>query len=567
MKSFSLGSITRNLALLVILTVLPVLVVLLYTGLEQRRHSIENAKHEVLLLSHTMAEVQKDITSITRQMLSTLSLMPEVQSLHLQTCSEIFETLLDQNPDYLNIALLDTNGEVLASAQPLSVANLGDRKHVRETLDKKKFSVGEYIISRVESKAPAFAFAYPVFDKNKKLKAVLSAVIKLDYFTRFHELSNLPEKSFIGVTDYQGIRLFYYPPMQDSNPIGKPIKVASWEKASKSKGPGTFMGRGSDGVRRIFSFEQVRLVPGGTPYLYVWTGIPESHVFAPAYAALTRNLSFFLITTVLALFFAWLIGKNTLISPIKNLVTMTQKFAKGDFVVDGTQATLSDEVGTLTMAFHNMADALAKNQKTLRENEARFRLLTDSLDALVYVADMDTYEIVFINEYGKKVFGDITNKICWQSIQQGQVGPCEFCTNKYLLDDDGNPTGVYISESQNTVTGKWFRAHDRAIEWTDGRIVRFEVATDISDRKKDELVKDVLIEKLEKALSEIKTLRGILPICSFCKNIRNDEGYYERIEKYIHKHSGVDFSHTICPACLKKHYPEEYESVSLKKES
>lgn len=55
---------------------------------------------------------------------------------------------------------------------------------------------------------------------------------------------------------------------------------------------------------------------------------------------------------------------------------------------------------------------------------------------------------------------------------------------------------------------------------------------------------------------EIKTLRGILPICAFCKNIRNDKGYYEQIEEYIHKHSGVDFSHTVCPTCMDKHYPD-----------
>nr|MBF0223065.1 hypothetical protein [Desulfobulbaceae bacterium] len=70
--------------------------------------------------------------------------------------------------------------------------------------------------------------------------------------------------------------------------------------------------------------------------------------------------------------------------------------------------------------------------------------------------------------------------------------------------------------------------------------------------------------ELTQAFSEIKILQGILPICSFCKNIRNDEGYYEQIEGYIHKHSGVDFSHTICPTCLKKHYPEESDAIMQK---
>jgi len=69
-------------------------------------------------------------------------------------------------------------------------------------------------------------------------------------------------------------------------------------------------------------------------------------------------------------------------------------------------------------------------------------------------------------------------------------------------------------------------------------------------------------EELEKALSEIKTLKGILPICSYCKKIRDDKGYWNQIESYIHKHSEAEFSHSICPNCLKKHYSElfdEYE--------
>jgi len=57
-------------------------------------------------------------------------------------------------------------------------------------------------------------------------------------------------------------------------------------------------------------------------------------------------------------------------------------------------------------------------------------------------------------------------------------------------------------------------------------------------------------------ISEIKTLRGILPICSICKQIRDDKGYWNQIEAYIEAHSDVDFSHSICPKCAKKHYPD-----------
>lgn len=63
-------------------------------------------------------------------------------------------------------------------------------------------------------------------------------------------------------------------------------------------------------------------------------------------------------------------------------------------------------------------------------------------------------------------------------------------------------------------------------------------------------------EELEAALSEIKTLKGIIPICSYCKKIRDDKGYWEQVEVYVHNHSDADFSHSICPECLKEHYPD-----------
>ncbi|MBW1768638.1 MAG: hypothetical protein JRJ65_16530, partial [Deltaproteobacteria bacterium] len=74
----------------------------------------------------------------------------------------------------------------------------------------------------------------------------------------------------------------------------------------------------------------------------------------------------------------------------------------------------------------------------------------------------------------------------------------------------------------------------------------------------------VLLDKnieLQKALDEIKTLRGIIPICSHCKQIRDDEGMWKKIEEYIHAHSEASFSHSICPDCMRKHYPEQYVSI------
>ncbi|MDO9578766.1 MAG: hypothetical protein Q7J16_12860, partial [Candidatus Cloacimonadales bacterium] len=77
------------------------------------------------------------------------------------------------------------------------------------------------------------------------------------------------------------------------------------------------------------------------------------------------------------------------------------------------------------------------------------------------------------------------------------------------------------------------------------------------DRKK-------LVDDLQEAIDNIKTLKGLIPICSSCKNIRDDKGYWNDLGVYISEHSEIEFSHSLCPDCLKKHYPEEYKRLQEK---
>lgn len=91
--------------------------------------------------------------------------------------------------------------------------------------------------------------------------------------------------------------------------------------------------------------------------------------------------------------------------------------------------------------------------------------------------------------------------------------------------------------------------HDQII----GRIGSF---FNISKRKKLEADRERLINELKEALSQIKTLKGLVPICSYCKKIRDDEGYWNQLESYISEHTDALFSHGICPECLKSQFPD-----------
>ena len=76
--------------------------------------------------------------------------------------------------------------------------------------------------------------------------------------------------------------------------------------------------------------------------------------------------------------------------------------------------------------------------------------------------------------------------------------------------------------------------------------------TDITERKALERDRELLIQELRESLREVKTLSGLLPICASCKKIRDDEGYWSRIEDYLRQHAGANFTHGFCPECYEQ---------------
>lgn len=138
----------------------------------------------------------------------------------------------------------------------------------------------------------------------------------------------------------------------------------------------------------------------------------------------------------------------------------------------------------------------------LNESLERLKIILNSLDAIVYVTDMDTYEILFVNKYVRNIFGDVTGKICWKAIQEGQTGPCDFCTKDKVIDKNSMPVSVYKREFQNPINGRWYLASDQAIRWIGGKTVRMEIATDITERKKMEMELRDLNINLEKRITE-----------------------------------------------------------------
>ncbi len=138
-----------------------------------------------------------------------------------------------------------------------------------------------------------------------------------------------------------------------------------------------------------------------------------------------------------------------------------------------------------------------------RANE-RFTTVLESLDAWVYVADMQTHELIYVSKVIRDELGDVTGELCWKALKYDTYSICSYCTNPHLLDENGEPKGVYVWEYYDKFRKKWLQCHDRAIRWTDGRLVKLEIATDITGLKEAELKVHRALEQ-EKELSNLKT--------------------------------------------------------------
>jgi PAS domain S-box-containing protein len=145
----------------------------------------------------------------------------------------------------------------------------------------------------------------------------------------------------------------------------------------------------------------------------------------------------------------------------------------------------SAEQNFIKAAVNDLALFMEKEKlcKQLRAENSCFKATMNAIDAPVYVTDINTYELLFSNKAFNNLFGEKTGEKCYSVIQKGQTKPCSFCTNHLLLDEKGNPKEPYTWEFQNTITKQWYHLRDQAIHWPDGRIVRLEIATDITEKK------------------------------------------------------------------------------------
>ena len=203
----------------------------------------------------------------------------------------------------------------------------------------------------------------------------------------------------------------------------------------------------------------------------------------------------------------------------------------------------------LFKAGHNI-DQRERADEALRESEEKYRSITESMNDAMYICSSD-FRVEFMNPAMiNKIGYDATGEHCFQTIY-GLEEKCPWCIHEKVQ------RGEYVTtEILNPKDGRTYIVSHSPIFHKNDSISKMTIFRDITQRKLIEKERKDLIKGLINALDQVKQLSGMLPICSSCKKIRDDKGYWNKIESYISDHSEAKFSHGICPECAKKLYPD-----------
>jgi PAS domain S-box-containing protein len=226
-------------------------------------------------------------------------------------------------------------------------------------------------------------------------------------------------------------------------------------------------------------------------------------------------------------------------------------------------ALLLMNLGIRATAYILLTEFLVRHARLHRLQKQRLDLILENLPVGVGLADQSG-NVLSINPSGKAIWGiakdgplpDRTRILGWRPGSDRKLASDEWALARTL--QTGQPVNKEVVDIETFDGGRKTILTSTTLIKDESDHVRgaIFVNQDMTDEIRREREREALVRSLEEALASNRVLKGLLPICASCKNIRDDDGYWNRIEDYLRTHSDVLFSHGICPECAARLYPE-----------
>ena len=421
-----------------------------------------------------------------------------MQKIDAWACNRLFKDIQEQNPVYAIVNAITPDGNMFAASMPFApgTVNVADRKHFRDTIRTRDFSAGEFIVGRVVG-VPTILYAYPVFDRNRKIIAIVSAGIRLDKYREFMAQLNLPEGSSINIADHKNVTLYRLPQQKDIPP-GTPIQSKTLQRTPADSKEGFYEGIGRDGGSRIYAYKRLWLRDNERPYLTLSVGVPRNAALHHANMELIYNLVILGLACLFAMMLAWVAGNSIIVEPLRKLVMATKRLSEGDMHVRTDLAHREDELGQLASSFDTMAVMLEekdlerkKAEEALRESEAKYRSIFEHIIEGIFQTTPDgrflTVNPPLAHMYGygspEELIGAVTN-----IGKELYVNPADRLEFLRILQEKGTiSSGFEAQMRRKDGSALWVSMNARSVHDEMGRLLYYEgTAMDITDQKQAE---------------------------------------------------------------------------------
>ncbi len=370
-RRWSLGT---HLTLVVLLALIPALVIQYLSNLERRKDAKVRAQEHLQQLVTQLANQQERVTAATREMLTTLSYLPELRSGDTGAFSRMLMAIRQEDPRLTNIFALDPGGHMIASATPDRTASLGDRPYFKQAVESRRFTIGEYVVGRVTG-IPSLHYALPVLDEHGNLLSVLAAAYSLDHYVELFGSPEVPSDTSTIVVDREGTVLYRRSILlpDQGTMVGSKLPGPQLERMLGTAAEGTFWAPLPNGEPTLFAFRQVRLPNQPRPCFSILVGRTESKVLGEGMKADRRNMLLLVVTGLCALVAARAMASWVIASPVRRLVYASRQIGSGLLSERPKLRTTSREVAQLGEELWQANRTLARRDEEQRKTQEVLR--------------------------------------------------------------------------------------------------------------------------------------------------------------------------------------------------
>jgi PAS domain S-box-containing protein len=485
-----------RLLLLVLLACAPLVGLTLHTASEERRRLVKDWDQRSQEMMDLATREEGHVIGQTRQLLLALAESSQVRSGNRRGCKKLLDELFGSYPRYANLGVVGTNGMVLASARPMvEPANQTNRLFFRRALATRAFAMGDFPNGQATGN-PTVTFGCPVFDSDGEIQAVVFAALDLDWSSRFD--SALPAQLPPGATwteiDRTGRILVRYPSPEKW--IGRPFPEKSLLETVFSQDHGVVEAVSADGIPGYHAFVAMhsQLVPDDV--VTILSSIPREVLFAEVDDRLTGNLTRLGIAACFAFMLGWFGSYVLVLRPVRTLVKSNARLATGDLSTRTGMSPRGDELGQLSRAFDQMAQALEHREvehqsadRALKASEMRYRRLFETAQDGILILNADTGQIDDVNPFLTDMLGYTREQLLGNKLWE--IGPFK-------------DTKASKAEFRELQRESYVRYDDLPLETSAGKSISVEFVSNVYQVNGDKVIQCNIRNITERKQAEVK---------------------------------------------------------------